>query len=80
LPASFRDQACGEVGMGRMLESAELPLTSLLSSSKRLAGKRVVPTAADPVIDLVRGITNLAGIRVHWRAAGRGRRLRHAGR
>ena len=61
-PASG-DQACGEVGMGRMLESAEL-LADIIAffQPKRLAGKRVVLTAGPTFepIDPVRGITNLS--------------------
>jgi phosphopantothenoylcysteine decarboxylase/phosphopantothenate--cysteine ligase len=54
-------QACGETGMGRMLEP-EL-LTSLISASfqpKLLAGKNILITAGPTyeAIDAVRGITN----------------------
>ncbi len=59
-PASG-DQACGEVGMGRMLEPEEL-LQSILAflSPKRLAGRKVLVTAGPTfeAIDTVRGITN----------------------
>jgi phosphopantothenoylcysteine decarboxylase/phosphopantothenate--cysteine ligase len=55
------DQACGEVGMGRMLEPADL-LAALLAflAPKRLSGKRVLVTAGPTfeAIDTVRGITN----------------------
>jgi phosphopantothenoylcysteine decarboxylase/phosphopantothenate--cysteine ligase len=55
------DQACGEVGMGRLLEPEEL-LQSILAflSPKRLAGRRVLVTAGPTfeAIDTVRGITN----------------------
>lgn len=55
------DQACGEVGMGRMLEPEEL-LEDVIAffESKRLAGRRVVITAGPTfeAIDPVRGITN----------------------
>ena len=61
-PASG-NQACGEIGMGRMLESAEL-LADIVAffQPKRLAGKRVVLTAGPTFepIDPVRGITNLS--------------------
>ncbi len=61
-PASG-DQACGEVGMGRLLEPEEL-LQSILDflSPKRLAGRRVLVTAGPTfeAIDTVRGITNLS--------------------
>ena len=57
------DQACGEVGMGRMLEPEEI-LQSVLAffAPKRLAGRKVVVTAGPTfeAIDTVRGITNLS--------------------
>ena len=57
------DQACGEVGMGRMLEAAEIfaEAASMLGP-KPLAGKRVLVTAGPTFepIDTVRGITNLS--------------------
>ncbi|MGE5096641.1 MAG: bifunctional phosphopantothenoylcysteine decarboxylase/phosphopantothenate--cysteine ligase CoaBC [Betaproteobacteria bacterium] len=57
------DQACGEVGMGRMLEPEEL-CDSILAffAPKRLAGKHVLVTAGPTfeAIDTVRGITNLS--------------------
>jgi phosphopantothenoylcysteine decarboxylase/phosphopantothenate--cysteine ligase len=57
------DQACGEVGMGRMLEPEEL-LQSILAflSPKRLAGRKVLVTAGPTfeAIDTVRGITNMS--------------------
>jgi len=60
-PASG-DQACGEVGLGRMLEAAEIAedvLTALMQP-KPLLGKRVVMTAGPTfeAIDAVRGLTN----------------------
>jgi phosphopantothenoylcysteine decarboxylase/phosphopantothenate--cysteine ligase len=60
-PASG-DQACGEVGLGRMLEAAEIcedVLTELMQP-KLLQGKRVLLTAGPTfeAIDAVRGITN----------------------
>ncbi|MCC7082603.1 MAG: bifunctional phosphopantothenoylcysteine decarboxylase/phosphopantothenate--cysteine ligase CoaBC [Burkholderiales bacterium] len=60
-PASG-DQACGEVGLGRMLEAAEIcedVLTALIEP-KSLRGKRVLLTAGPTfeAIDAVRGITN----------------------
>ena len=59
-PASG-DQACGEIGDGRMLEAEEI-LAALLASAqpKVLAGKRVLLTAGPTfeAIDPVRGITN----------------------
>ena len=54
-------QACGETGMGRMLEAEEiLQLTIALFTPKLLAGKRVLLTAGPTFepIDPVRGITN----------------------
>ena len=59
-PASG-DQACGEVGMGRMLEAQEIydAVMSFLQP-KLLAGKNVLITAGPTfeAIDPVRGITN----------------------
>jgi phosphopantothenoylcysteine decarboxylase/phosphopantothenate--cysteine ligase len=55
------DQACGETGMGRMVEPEDL-LREVLAflAPKRLAGKRVLVTAGPTfeAIDTVRGITN----------------------
>jgi phosphopantothenoylcysteine decarboxylase/phosphopantothenate--cysteine ligase len=59
-PASG-DQACGEVGDGRMLEPAELVDALIVHCQpKRLAGRRVLVTAGPTYepIDPVRGITN----------------------
>jgi phosphopantothenoylcysteine decarboxylase/phosphopantothenate--cysteine ligase len=57
------EQACGEVGEGRMLEAAEL-LDDLYASlqAKSLAGKRVLLTAGPTfeALDPVRGLTNLS--------------------
>jgi phosphopantothenoylcysteine decarboxylase/phosphopantothenate--cysteine ligase len=57
------DQACGEIGDGRMLEAEELrdELVAHLQP-KLLAGKRVLVTAGPTfeAIDPVRGITNLS--------------------
>lgn len=57
------DQACGEVGMGRMLEPEEL-LQGVLAflAPKKLAGRKVLVTAGPTfeAIDTVRGITNLS--------------------
>ena len=57
------DQACGETGMGRMLEPEQL-LTEIIASfqSKSLAGKHILITAGPTFepIDPVRGITNLS--------------------
>jgi phosphopantothenoylcysteine decarboxylase/phosphopantothenate--cysteine ligase len=61
-PASG-DQACGEIGDGRMLEPAEL-LDDVVAffQPKALLGKRVLITAGPTFepIDPVRGITNLS--------------------
>jgi phosphopantothenoylcysteine decarboxylase/phosphopantothenate--cysteine ligase len=54
-------QACGEVGMGRMLEPAEITEQFIAFFQKKvLAGKRVLITAGPTfeAIDPVRGITN----------------------
>jgi phosphopantothenoylcysteine decarboxylase/phosphopantothenate--cysteine ligase len=57
------DQACGEVGDGRMLEATEL-CDELIAffQPKHLAGRRVLVTAGPTfeAIDPVRGITNLS--------------------
>lgn len=55
------DQACGEVGMGRMLEPTELAQqTAVLFETDELAGKAVMITAGPTweALDPVRGITN----------------------
>jgi len=55
------DQACGETGMGRMLEADELAeAISGFLEPKILSGKRVLMTAGPTFepIDAVRGITN----------------------
>ena len=57
------DQACGEVGDGRMLEPEELLLDVIaFFQPKPLAGRRVLITAGPTFepIDPVRGITNLS--------------------
>ena len=57
------EQACGEVGLGRMLEAeALLMLVNAHFTPKLLAGKRVLITAGATLemIDPVRGITNLS--------------------
>ncbi|MDD2721746.1 MAG: bifunctional phosphopantothenoylcysteine decarboxylase/phosphopantothenate--cysteine ligase CoaBC [Gallionella sp.] len=54
-------QACGEEGMGRMLEAAQLAeLITAALQPKLLAGKRILITAGPTYepIDAVRGITN----------------------
>jgi phosphopantothenoylcysteine decarboxylase/phosphopantothenate--cysteine ligase len=55
------DQACGETGMGRMLEPAQIVAeVAALFGPQLLAGKRVLVTAGPTYepIDTVRGITN----------------------
>jgi phosphopantothenoylcysteine decarboxylase/phosphopantothenate--cysteine ligase len=59
-PASG-DQACGEVGMGRMLEAQDLAEQIMIHlQPQSLAGRRVLITAGPTFepIDAVRGITN----------------------
>lgn len=70
------DQACGEVGLGRMLEPEELAreVLALLGSgigSGVLAGKRVLVTAGPTYepIDTVRGITNLSSGKMGYAVA-----------
>ena len=73
------DQACGEVGQGRMLEAAEIAddLVAFFAP-KVLAGKRVLLTAGPTfeLIDPVRGITNLSTGRMGYAIA---RAAREAG-
>ncbi|MDQ9169805.1 bifunctional phosphopantothenoylcysteine decarboxylase/phosphopantothenate--cysteine ligase CoaBC [Oxalobacteraceae bacterium R-40] len=73
------DQACGETGMGRMLEP-EVLLEEVMAAfqAKALAGKRVLITAGPTFepIDPVRGITNLSSGKMGYAIA---RAARHAG-
>ena len=72
-------QACGETGMGRMLEPEQL-LEEIIASfqPKLLAGKRVLLTAGPTFepIDPVRGITNLSSGKMGYALA---RAAREAG-
>ncbi|TWI64537.1 phosphopantothenoylcysteine decarboxylase/phosphopantothenate--cysteine ligase [Pseudoduganella lurida] len=73
------DQACGEVGMGRMLEPAELCEEIVAAfQPKVLAGKRLLITAGPTFepIDPVRGITNLSSGKMGYAVA---RAAREAG-
>ena len=57
------DQACGEIGLGRMLEAEDLLAEiSAFFTPKLLAGKRILITAGATLemIDPVRAITNLS--------------------
>jgi phosphopantothenoylcysteine decarboxylase/phosphopantothenate--cysteine ligase len=73
------EQACGETGLGRMLEPEDL-LAELIASfqPKVLAGKRVLITAGPTfeAIDPVRGITNLSSGKMGYAIA---RAAREAG-
>ncbi|HYD97714.1 MAG TPA: bifunctional phosphopantothenoylcysteine decarboxylase/phosphopantothenate--cysteine ligase CoaBC [Noviherbaspirillum sp.] len=73
------EQACGETGMGRMLEPEQL-LEEVIASFQRklLAGKRVLVTAGPTFepIDPVRGITNLSSGKMGYAIA---RAAREAG-
>ena len=73
------DQACGETGLGRMLEPEDL-LEELVASfqPKVLAGRRVLITAGPTYepIDPVRGITNLSSGKMGYAVA---RAAREAG-
>jgi phosphopantothenoylcysteine decarboxylase/phosphopantothenate--cysteine ligase len=77
-PASG-EQACGEVGAGRMLEPEEI-LEEVIAffTPKLLAGKKVLITAGPTfeAIDPVRGITNLSSGRMGYALA---RAARQAG-
>jgi phosphopantothenoylcysteine decarboxylase / phosphopantothenate---cysteine ligase len=72
-------QACGEVGLGRMLEAAQI-VDELIAAfqPKVLAGKRVLITAGPTfeAIDPVRGITNLSSGKMGYAVA---RAAREAG-
>ncbi|MBI3938820.1 MAG: bifunctional phosphopantothenoylcysteine decarboxylase/phosphopantothenate--cysteine ligase CoaBC [Betaproteobacteria bacterium] len=70
-PASG-DQACGEVGMGRMLEPEEIAdALRAFFAPKLLAGRRVLVTAGPTfeAIDAVRGITNLSSGKMGYAVA-----------
>ncbi len=66
------EQACGEVGLGRMLEPAEI-MAALpgLFGLGALAGKRVLITAGPTFepIDPVRGLTNLSSGKMGYAVA-----------
>jgi phosphopantothenoylcysteine decarboxylase/phosphopantothenate--cysteine ligase len=73
------DQACGEVGMGRMLEPEEIvEEVEAFFQPKVLAGKRVLVTAGptEEAIDPVRSITNASSGRMGYAVA---RAAREAG-
>jgi len=73
------DQACGEVGMGRMLEPEEIVAeVEALFQPKLLAGKRVLVTAGptEEPIDPVRVITNSSSGKMGYAVA---RAAREAG-
>lgn len=66
------EQACGEVGMGRMLEPEELfERLEGFFVPKRLAGRKVVLTAGPTfeAIDPVRGITNISSGKMGYELA-----------
>ena len=70
-PASG-EQACGELGMGRMLEPETLAIElEALFQAKHLAGKCVLVTAGPTYepIDPVRGITNLSSGKMGYAVA-----------
>jgi phosphopantothenoylcysteine decarboxylase/phosphopantothenate--cysteine ligase len=73
------DQACGEVGMGRMLEPGEIvEEIEAFFQPKVLAGKRVLVTAGptEEAIDPVRSITNASSGKMGYAVA---RAAREAG-
>ena len=73
------DQACGETGMGRMLEAAQLVEDIVAAfQPKIMVGKRVLVTAGPTFepIDPVRGITNLSSGKMGYAIA---RAAREAG-
>lgn len=70
-PASG-DQACGEIGMGRMLEAAEIAeAVHALIAPKVLKGVRALVTAGPTFepIDAVRGITNASSGKMGYAVA-----------
>lgn len=72
-------QACGETGMGRMLEPEDLMADIIASfQAKLLAGKRLLMTAGPTyeAIDPVRGLTNLSSGKMGYAIA---RAAREAG-
>ncbi len=71
------DQACGEIGDGRMLEALELCDEMVaFFQPKHLVGKRVLITAGPTfeAIDPVRGITNLSSGKMGFAIARAARR------
>jgi phosphopantothenoylcysteine decarboxylase/phosphopantothenate--cysteine ligase len=64
------EQACGETGLGRMLEPAEI-LAALPLNQGALAGKRILVTAGPTFepIDPVRGLTNLSSGKMGYAVA-----------
>jgi phosphopantothenoylcysteine decarboxylase/phosphopantothenate--cysteine ligase len=73
------DQACGEVGMGRMLEPAQIVAQiEALFQPKRLQGKRVLVTAGptEEPVDPVRMLTNASSGKMGYAVA---RAAREAG-
>jgi phosphopantothenoylcysteine decarboxylase / phosphopantothenate---cysteine ligase len=72
LGPAFGQQACGEVGAGRLLEPEEI-LEALIAffTPKVLAGRQVLMTAGPTfeAIDPVRGITNLSSGRMGYALA-----------
>ena len=71
------EQACGEIGAGRMLEPEEI-VEEIIAffTPKVLAGKRLLMTAGPTfeAIDPVRGITNLSSGRMGYAVAAAARR------
>jgi len=66
------DQACGEIGMGRMLEPREILAEVTGAFGPRLLGGRKVLVTAGPTyepIDTVRGITNLSSGKMGYAVA-----------
>jgi phosphopantothenoylcysteine decarboxylase/phosphopantothenate--cysteine ligase len=66
------DQACGEVGMGRMLEAPEIfAKVAGVFGPQSLGGKKVLVTAGPTYepIDTVRGITNLSSGKMGYAVA-----------
>jgi phosphopantothenoylcysteine decarboxylase/phosphopantothenate--cysteine ligase len=66
------EQACGETGMGRMLEPEQLlAMLDIATTPKLLAGKKLLITAGPTMemIDPVRAITNISSGKMGYRIA-----------
>lgn len=70
-PASG-DQACGETGMGRMLEASEIYADVVAFFQPKLLAKKTIVVTAGPTfeaIDAVRGVTNISSGKMGYAVA-----------